>query len=556
MKLKIALTPLVDITAEDCLALIAMGKVRANKFEGQRKREVYTQGNYTGTLKVDVTTATLLLTVIAPALAFIPRSGHLEDTPFWYGSKQEVDYTPAINGTSWIYIDQIKAMPALRTEVPMLSAGNGMQAIFADGDITLDFVGYKNNFGNLWWASTDGKYACSWNGPYSRLFTDVYRNTVGNEIYILGELITGPEYEDFNVVLGASYPEEQLYAITYHSPVVGKQAVSKYVNGEWIKLGDLESSYSKQAWFADSTGLVFTHPRGHKVTISGDTITEVVYTPPTGSQNETYVTGSMPTFTKEYEGASLFEGNVVGNLTLTQNISTANTGSSSSTSAEFDVEGVVTTIDTGGIIGPEWIAVGATYELQYGGTRCSIIWSVSGCTYETYANEGGIKILAITGCGTGSITATIVGGGNDGQSFTKEIKYPSGTWIFISNTWLNGNAPNLGCTAWPPGPPVYCVMITGGGAQRDYYMYGYPCTPCQNYPNACDGVTPPTNGRDNCMTAPPCGEDSNYGFNGGCYADPGYTGTVEYNYNYSYTAVISRNGICRYCYATYEWRCS
>lgn len=556
MKLKIALTPLVNVEDENCLALIAMAKVRANQLEGKRKREQYVQGNYTGTLKVDVTTATLLILVETPAIAFIPRSGHLEDTPFYYGSKEELDYTPAISGTSWMYTDQIVGLPALRTEVPMLSAGNGMQAILADGETTLDFVGYKNNFGNLWWASTDGGYACSWNGPYSRLFTDIYRNTVGNEIYVLGDLITGPEYEDFNVVLGASNPDGQLYAISYHSPVVGKQAVSKYVDEKWVKLGDLESSYSKQAWFADSTGLIFTHPRGHKVTIENDVITETVFTPVMGSQNEIYTTGTMPSFTKTYEGAALFESNIVGNLTLTQNISTTNTGNRSSTSSEFDVEHLVKRIDTGGILGPEWISVGATYELQFGGTSCGISWSVPGCTYESYANEGGIKILTVTGCGTGNISATLTGGGNAGLSFTKEVKYPSGTWVFISNTWLNGNSPNLGCTTWPPGPPIYCVMILNGGAQRDFYMYGYPCTPCKDYPNSCDGSTPPTDGRDNCMTAPACGAPSNYGFNGGCYSDPGYTGNVEYNYNYTYTAAASRNGICRYCYATYEWRCS
>lgn len=455
MKLKIALTPLVDITAEDCLALIAMGKVRANKFEGQRKREVYTQGNYTGTLKVDVTTATLLLTVIAPALAFIPRSGHLEDTPFWYGSKQEVDYTPAINGTSWIYTDQIKAMPALRTEVPMLSAGNGMQAIFADGDITLDFVGYKNNFGNLWWASTDGKYACSWNGPYSRLFTDIYRNTVGNDIYVLGDLITGPEYEDFNVVLGASCPEGQLYAITYNAPVVGKQAVSKYVNGEWIKLGDLESSYSKQAWFADPTGLIFTHPKGHKVTISGNTIIEEIYTPPVGSQNETYVTGHMPTFTKEYEGASLFEGNVVGNLTLTQNISTTNTGSSNSTSSEFSVESIVITDDFIRINGPEFITVGSVYSIVYSGTYCSVNWNFKGSYTESTSNGSSITVTSLSGCGTGTITATIEGGGNSGISTSRDVMYPDGTWIWVRDVGTQSSV----CNDY--GMPAIVTFITG-----------------------------------------------------------------------------------------------
>ena len=546
MKLKIALTPLVNVEDENCLALIAMAKVRANQLEGKRKREQYVQGNYTGTLKVDVTTATLLILVETPAIAFIPRSGYLEDTPFYYGSKEDIDYTPAINGTSWMYTDQIVGLPALRTEVPMLSAGNGMQAILADGDTTLDFVGYKNNFGNLWWASTDGKYACSWNGPYSRLFTDIYRNTVGNEIYVLGDLITGPEYEDFNVVLGASNPDGQLYAISYHSPVIGKQAVSKYVDEKWVKLGDLESSYSKQAWFADSTGLVFTHPRGHKITIVDDVITETVFTPVTGSQNETYTTGTMPAFTKTYEGAALFESNIVGNLTLTQNISTTNTGNSSSTSSAFEVEQVVVVSDFVTIIGPEYISTGAVYSIIYAGTYCDVSWTFGGSYTKTSSNGSTITITSTTSCGTGTITATIVGGGNSGISGSKDIIYPAGTWMWVRDvgtqssscndygmpgiiSFITGSTKKVAVVYWGPlgtGTCNYGVQVSGtsGGMTLSdgSHTLSLPATTAP-YPNNIPCGNIPCGGYQAYGGCGVCGSCTNIPNSRNCYYAEGYS---------------------------------
>lgn len=473
MIFKVAFEQNTDPSSNDVVSVIGIAKGLASSLLGTNTKRVVQVENATGILMINGDIATLLITGSSIAkIVFTPRSGALKDTPFYYEEKGDIDYTPAVVGTGWLpqgLDDNGKPkyglIPYTRNDIFPNTVGYRTSVIWDRENQACEFIGELSNYGNLHWCSPDGQHAVSWKGPETHSFRNIYISNAweafGEAIYIGGEIIAAPLYKkcedcttySHNIILGASIPNGTAYCVTLHRNERGggnHYCVYKY-DGNWKLLGTVDISYDGLAWFADNTGYKFVHPQGSQIEISQDSESVSLKAAPAitkGTQTEEYNSGSMPSFYKDFSSPILYDfsrtdadedGGFLDStllslkMSVSQKISTSGSGGSDTTTDEFDVEAKVI-LDTGDyawISGPDVLYVGAVYYVEgFNGTKCKINWSVPGGYEDPNGNGSFIRITDTTSCGMGTITATISGGGNDGVSISREVKYPSGVWVF------------------------------------------------------------------------------------------------------------------------------
>jgi len=511
----------IDISkSEDAQSVIAVAKSIATQNQGLILKRSVQIGNTTGIISVNVDKANVIV-IGQPLtrLAFTPRSGKLKDTPFRYKDMandvtgQTLDYTPGIEGTGWIpqgTLDNGKPkygyIPFGREEVFPDIAGRRASVAYSKDGNSIEFLNDLSNYGNLSWVSPDGLYGVSWKGTEARLLRNTWISKAweafGEVVYVNGESIPAPIYvidpenpEPFthNLILGASIPEGVIFVITLHRdelPGRGNQYCVYRYDGEWKLVSSINISYDGLPWFADNTGYSFIHPSGSEIDIDPISLTASLIAAPSvspGTATEKYETGSSPTFTKNFTKNFLYEfsrsdaddeGNYLpsqrlsSTMVVQQNISSAGFGDSSTQNSKFDIEAIWKDYTSEAWIdGPNTLSVGAVYSLKnYNGTYCSIRWSVPS-KFDDFGSY--IVITDTTSCGIGTITATIVGGGNAGDSVSKDVKYPNGVWVVDSEV----GEMSFSCEDY--GFPKYTTIFSGGSRYLVMWYAGYTCEPTE-----------------------------------------------------------------------------
>lgn len=466
----------------------------------------------------------------ASGLVFLPRSGSLVNSAFYYGSKEEVDYTPVINGVSW------KPENDGFTELPFETRDNVFPSVFGTENAgtynparnSFKFIGSLSNYGNFYWISADKSQVVSWRGTPTRHFRDSYKSyyeTFSQYLFVSGQPINLPTYSEGegDYVLGASKPNGSLYMIGYHRMNPSQIILSKKVAGEWVKLLVLDSvGYDGLPWLPDESGLRFIHNSGAYLEIENDI--------PTFTQAQEYIGQQEEqddlSFSKSFSGKTFFDyGNttqVSASVVFSQSVSTSYQGDGEQTEQNFQISAEAIHFDGGYVDGDQYIQVGSVYTLQgTPDTYCSIEWSVGGATFDQVGD--GIIITSRTGCGTQPVTATLVGGGNDGKSFTKNVLFPSGVWVFDFCEKVGDYTGDCN-PAWPPYSPCYCTKtyITNGAQIKEYWQMQ-------------------SAGIEGCSGYYPCGNGYVDRFSENfdeCVSDGGFTGSccncVKHNFNIHY----------------------
>lgn len=434
---------------------------------------------------------------------------------------------------------------------PFLVGGGAYSPAFQvkkDDEVVVKYpkAGKPNLYGNMLWVSDVGDKILSWQSKYSPGIPHIQMTEPFQAILYQDGDIFQPQPP--GSVLGAGRYEKRLYVVCMD----GADTIAAILNGrEWLELGRWSTGRLKTPFLL--SGNTFSSADGKTITVTEES-----------AEYSTRTSTDSGTATESGENTDLtFTKSATGWFNGIETRITSRTSSSSSSSSDtdeqtFDVILSGPHVWSAGIDGPETISVGAVYHVVgVQGMCCEWSWSV-GAQFEI--SESGTKTSimitgGISGCGTGTITAT----SDTGYSVSKDIRFPSGVWVFKGRSWtgpLSNVADSYSCGAWPPGPPVYCMHDeryssgAGSGLVRYYMWTGY----CANAPGYSSCPENPTVYGE-CY-APDWESGTQFPHNKGCYADPGYTGYSEYILNsYPPFNYIGRWGACKYCEEQYEWVC-
>lgn len=514
-------------------------------------------------------------------IIFSPRSGDLVDTPFYYGVVDEngddvLDYTPAVVGSGWEPDGKdedgqkkFNLVPYTREDVFPDTVGKGNAVIYSQTRDTelpslmlsaFSFAKQKSNYGNLFWEyqsalnpERNAAYVVSWKATPTIHFRDTtkqYDETFSNSVFINGKIITAPGY-----VLGATYSNGIIFAILYvRSEVEGvpaKLAGYSYQQGEWYEAHTEDDVFSMGycglPWFPSDGGTRFCETRTGTTAnfvYKGRSPEDIHYysvekrSYPLDNQGEQEEKADL-SYTKTYSGTDYFEMGHDGigedgivqlgepngcRIEFTQNITRTISGDSASNEQEFDLSSEVVRDSRGGIQGDLYILAGSFYSLSnVVASHCDVNWTAPGAF--TKSEDGGSIVMdSVTSCGTGQVTATLVGGENDGQMWSMDVLLPTGTWVF-------DHCEGSPCTsAWPPYSPCYCIIESMGGTFKtiEYYSNITTIISCSDYPPNPGKSCPEgwTDARSYNFTA--CYGDA--GFTGGCCACHKYDFTTFYRW--------------------------
>lgn len=200
------------------------------------------------------------------------------------------------------------------------------------------------------------------------------------------------------------------------------------VNG-WRKIYSTPAGRPAQCWFFNKSGTKATQgQKEYSVDIVNNTVSLYVYPTSTGSMIVSHGSTSRSiAHSGEWEVWSDYKGDtrvtalvrVSGGDTTTSTITES--GQAGNVPLYYPGDGGISDIV---VTGPEGCTVGAGYSFTGGtGSGCpqTVSWSMSGGTI----NGSGV-VTSISGCGMGSVTATL---GPSGKTNTLAVRLPSGIWV-------------------------------------------------------------------------------------------------------------------------------
>lgn len=297
-------------------------------------------------------------------------------------------------------------------------------------------------YGNWHWGDF------SWWGPWSHDFKGghdfepfYYQN--GQPVY--------PDLPEGSKILGVSSA-----GFIYQK---GHNTIFRGFNGAQFEVG-VPIDY---AYLADQTGLTFKAGDGTTLLLSGDLKNFSVETP----ERDTLIVLKNKDDSFSSNDKGIFHNRFKYTFSLVQKLE--ENGLSTTREETFDIKIKVPTNSRAVVSGPDTVNVGASYKVDNLYFACDIKWDFSLGEIDEHGT-----ILTIDNCGTGVVSATILGGADDGLVITKEVRSADGYWQ-LSHTEEIAKTGFVNC--WAVG-----TKIVGDEMYKDYYYefncYGMVGNPC------------------------------------------------------------------------------
>jgi hypothetical protein len=428
-------------------------------------------------------------------------------------------------------------------QYPLVDDDHASSVLSWDGE-TWAVSSEVENYGNLDWKGPDGE-TLSWRGPCGRQFAmDSTANYPGftafdyldgsevehytpyqRYVYQSGESLK--EFPEGTRVLGCGLNGGILVCVVsvdYSGRTNPDGGTGGFYDEVWrgdTRIGWATSSRPSVPWFFNSTGTEAVCGQ-RKLSIAEDSsVTFSTLSAGSGTETVQYAKGENSEWSLAQSGLWALFRDYIGQdmagieLAVSSAETSAHTGESSETHADLPVKWSCPEDPEGVIIGSDTVTVGAGYSVSLSSGELEVCtdisWSFDG---GTISSDG--VVTAITGCGSGTITATYNGKCGGSLNLSKTVRLPSGKWIAeYYAEQFEGLQPG-----WLPDPVItyfgeYRISVTWRmfscsytGAVPDCTCQRSGCTWCHNCYTGLTCPSPAAAGgfpMGTCPTAPEAG---------------------------------------------------